>query len=173
LKEKGFREEDPTLIDLNEEIEHIEKRIHNLLHEIPKDPHYFAGIAFVSFQTEQEKREVLDTNTHTSMERFKCFMNNGRLKDFKEEDLTWDGNKLFLDEAPEPNDIDWEFVHSSTTDKIYARIKSNLLTLLFVLVCFLAIKAISDYQDEMNDKSFTLAVLGKVNKFALFKSSVL
>ena len=38
------------------------------------------------------------------------------------DDLTWDGNKLFIEESPEPDDIDWEFIHIETPRKIRARI---------------------------------------------------
>jgi hypothetical protein len=30
-----------------------------------------------------------------------------------EEILNWNGQRLIVEEAPEPNDIDWEFIHCS------------------------------------------------------------
>lgn len=45
-------------------------------------------------------------------------MNDGKLKKVKDSDLTWDDNKLFVEESPEPDDIDWEFIHKSTSMKI-------------------------------------------------------
>jgi len=52
------------------------------------------------------------------------YYSNGKLSNLKEEDLTWDGNKLFIEEAPEPNEVDWNFIHVETSKKIVARIKS-------------------------------------------------
>ena len=75
--------------------------------EITKDPKYFTGIAFISFHTEKEKRLVLAHNSFTFWERIKSFWNNGKLEHINEHDLTWDCNKLFIEESPEPADIDW------------------------------------------------------------------
>lgn len=52
----GFRTDDPVLDDWDNEIEHIEHRIHKIEHNIPKNQkNYFSGTAFISFMTEQEK----------------------------------------------------------------------------------------------------------------------
>lgn len=77
--------------DCNDEIEHIEKRIENFKKKVPKDPaKYFAGIAFISFNTEKDKRLVIDANETTWKERLDSFFNDGKLKDIKEHHLTWD-----------------------------------------------------------------------------------
>ena len=47
---------------VDEEIEKIEVEIHHKEHEIMKDPMKFAGIAFISFQTEDMKELVLEYN---------------------------------------------------------------------------------------------------------------
>ena len=90
LEQHGFRELDPAYQDLTHEIEHLEHRINRLREEIPKDPKYFTGIAFVSFHTEKDKRLVILHNTHTLYERITSYLNNGRLGNITEHDLTWD-----------------------------------------------------------------------------------
>jgi hypothetical protein len=32
--------------------------------------------------------------------------------------LSWNGRKLFISEAPEPNGIDWNNIHAKTKDRI-------------------------------------------------------
>lgn len=68
---------------------------------------------------------MLNHNPHTFWEKVECYYSGGKLNNIKEEDLTWDGNKLFIEEAPEPNEVDWEFIHIETSKKIIARIKSQ------------------------------------------------
>ena len=51
-----------------------------------------------------------------------CYLNDGKLLAPGPDDLTWYGNKLFIDECPDPDDIDWEFIHIETKRKINARI---------------------------------------------------
>ena len=64
-----------TYIDLEQEIEHIEHRIHKFEAKLISNPSYFAGVAFISFNTEAEKREVLKENPYSNWETFKSFFN--------------------------------------------------------------------------------------------------
>jgi len=34
---------------------------------------------------------------------------------------------VYVEQAPEPNEVDWEFIHETTTSRIVARIKCNLM----------------------------------------------
>lgn len=40
--------------------------------------------------------------------------------------LYFNDRHIYIEQAPEPNDIDWEFVHYKTSDRVRARIISNL-----------------------------------------------
>ena len=73
------------------------------------------------------------------MERIECYFNNGMLNNIKPDDLTWDGNKLFIEESPEPNDIDWEFIHISTEKKLKYRFFANCMSMLFMVGCLVLI----------------------------------
>jgi hypothetical protein len=46
------------------------------------------------------------------------YMHKGKLPGLSEDTLAWEGQKLFVEEAPEPNDVDWEFIHCSTAAKL-------------------------------------------------------
>lgn len=106
---------DPLVKDLDEKIEEMEEIIEKLDVNIQHDGTKFSGIAFVSFLTENMKDEVLKNNEHTLSERLIAYMNRGRSDALTYNDLSWLDHKLFLQPAPEPNDVDWEFVHITTT----------------------------------------------------------
>lgn len=81
------------------------------------------------------------------------YYSNGKLNNIKEEDLIWDGNKLFIEEAPEPNEIDWEFIHVETSKKIVARIKSQLSSFVFMAFCFMIIKTVNHIQNILIEQT--------------------
>jgi hypothetical protein len=60
----------------------------------------------------------VDGNPWTTVERLRCYFNDGKLNNMGASVLQWEGKKLFIEEAPEPNDVDWEFIHCSTKDKV-------------------------------------------------------
>ncbi len=51
----GYNPNDPVLVSHDEEIEHFRHKIHHLEESIPENNALFTGVAFVSFNTEQEK----------------------------------------------------------------------------------------------------------------------
>lgn len=59
--------------------------------------------------------------------------------------------KLFLELAPEPNDIDWEFLHVKTSNKIKWRSLSLMISLCFMGGTFLLIYLIQSWVDSLND----------------------
>ncbi|KRX04111.1 hypothetical protein PPERSA_08326 [Pseudocohnilembus persalinus] len=153
--QEAFNQKDPVLKDWDDEIEHIEHRIHKIEHNIPQDQkHYFSGTAFVSFETEQQKDLVLEQNSHSFMEQCRSYLNGGALKGAKITDLMWEKNKLFIEEAPEPDDVDWEFIHIETGRKIKVRIYAWIQTIIFMLLCYLAIFALTKYQGELIEDTF-------------------
>lgn len=79
------------------------------------------------------------------METVRSYFNNGELENITNDDLTWENNKLFVEEAPEPDDVDWEFIHIHTKTKIKARIKAWLLTIGFLIGCYIVIKLLTVY----------------------------
>lgn len=61
------------------------------------------------------KDRVLHDNTHTFKERVYAFFNKGKSLNLVSDDLIFQDQKLFIEAAPEPNDIDWEFLHITTS----------------------------------------------------------
>lgn len=114
IKEANYSFSDRSVKEVDEEIEKVEKRIHHTKEEYVRTNKNFAGIAFISFENEDMKDRVLNDNRHTMTERLCSFVNRGRTPDLTHEDLSWHEQKLFLEPAPEPNDVDWEFIHITT-----------------------------------------------------------
>lgn len=53
----------------DKEIEEIEEKIHHIEGHLEKSNEKFTGIAFVSFETEAMKNNVMEANPFTTMER--------------------------------------------------------------------------------------------------------
>jgi hypothetical protein len=76
-------------------------------------------------------------------------MNNGKSDFLKPTDLSWLDYKLFLFQAPEPNDVDWEFVHVTTSKKLKSRSKSWGISIGFMAACFMIIYCLSRWSDAL------------------------
>jgi hypothetical protein len=94
---------------------------------------------------------VIKENKHSRFERLVSYCNKGKTFGTTHEDLTWNGRKLFIEAAREPNDIDWEFIHVSTREKILCRIRSWIMYIIFEGGVFMAIYAISMFLGWMVD----------------------
>lgn len=62
-----------------------------------------------------------------------------------------DDRHLYISEAPEPNDVDWEFAHVDTNQKVKSRVKSFIEWALLSILSFLVILAISYYQQHKTE----------------------
>ena len=70
----------------------------------------------------------------------------------------------YLKEAPNPSDILWQNLEMTTSQKFWARLTSNLLTLLLVSISFLCILGLKIIQKNMSEslekKKSTVSSLG-------------
>lgn len=64
-------------------------------------------------------------------------------KDISKEYMSFHNETLFVERAPEPNDIIWENLGYSDSFKIKRRFITNLLTLALLGVCFAVICLVS------------------------------
>ena len=60
---------------------------------------------------------------------------------------------MFLEDAPEPNDIDWEFIHVKTHIKIWKRVKAYTMYFVFEFSVFYLIYWISLKLSIMSDEA--------------------
>lgn len=133
----------------------------------------FSGIAFVSFLTEDMKNEVLAYNTFTGWERFKAYTSGGKHSNPYGNELMMGDNKLYCEPAPEPNDVDWEFVHITTGEKIKCRLKAWTISICFMFSCFFMIWGLTNMSEGMSDKVEEQQKAGIVDKFAEFSAAIL
>lgn len=99
------------------------------------------------------KKVVLQHNRHTFLERIKAFFNNGKTNPEEDSnDLILEERKLYCEEAPEPNEVDWEFIHIPTGTKIKARIIAWGISVFFLIGCFFLIWFLSELAEKMNEE---------------------
>jgi hypothetical protein len=126
-----------TVIRLvDKEIQALEHVIHHIERDYLESNKNFVGKAYVSFNTESMKAKVLEHNQHGFFERVVSYFQKGMTPNLNESELQWNGHKLFVAQAPEPNAVDWEFIHVPTLEKYVARGKSWLQTIFTEVVCF-------------------------------------
>ena len=118
-------------------------------------------MAFISFHDSEYRDKIIDANPYTPTERIKNWLYNGKLKRTSDDELYWDENRLFIEPAPEPNDVDWEFIHCTTKEKLIGRAKSYLYNFLFMGSFFMVIFGISKWQGKMIDQAHEAAAEGK------------
>lgn len=108
--------------------------------------------------------EVIRKAHASKSKRFKDFLKGSRLHRqhgyYKEKDefgneilvggegLFFHGFRLQIDEAPEPNDINWESINSTNYDKIVVRTRSGFSTFLLLALGFGVIFLIKYYQSQ-------------------------
>lgn len=158
-----------TTREIDEEIEKLEHTIHAVEEEYQHTNKAFCGIAYVSYDTEEMKDKVLQDNTHTWSERLCAFFNRGKSSSLTHEDLSWHDQKLFIEPAPEPNDIDWEFIHISTSEKLVARLKAFVLYAIFEGFTFYVIYVISMQLAHAVDDAHEEDLKGDISDNTLIK----
>lgn len=85
---------------------------------------------------------ILRYNTTSFQERVKIFFAGG-VSNVKPSDLQWGKQKLLCEQAPEPNEIDWESIHIPTKEKITHRLFLNSLAVLFMVFFFTVVFLLS------------------------------
>jgi hypothetical protein len=96
---------------------------------------------------------VLERNKHTHLDRIEAFLTGGRSNNLKDGGLCWLEHRLLLEKAPEPNDVNWEFIHTSTREKIGWRCKSWSIFLTMMSMCFLIIFLLSFWANKLSEES--------------------
>ncbi|CAD8055184.1 unnamed protein product [Paramecium primaurelia] len=164
IKQSNFNFHHESVKKIDEEIEHLEHQIHKIEEEYETHNTNFSGIAFISFDDESMKQLVLQDNPHTQWERMRSHINRGKLKSLTNNDLQWHGQKLFLEQAPEPNDVDWEFIHITTSEKIFKRVRAWVYYILFESAAFFIIYLISHRLALLGDEAHEEELKGKLDQ---------
>ncbi|EGR32765.1 hypothetical protein IMG5_070910 [Ichthyophthirius multifiliis] len=132
----NFDLKNPKVLEIDVEIHYLHSQLHNLQHNIENDSNKFTGQAIICFQTEQ----------------FNYF--KGGASEKYQDSLYVKDRHLYIQQAPEPAEIDWEYIHSTTKEKIIARTIANLATLLLTIFTFSVIALLSYLQSLMIDHAY-------------------
>lgn len=130
-KQKLIKMNSPSSIKeldiINKEILFNEQEKRNYDINIHKDHLEFCGIAFITFNTVKEKKEIMKKSLLTLFDRIKIFFNkNTELS----RGLIFHEARLIIEQAPEPNEILFNNLHSNVKEKIKIRFITFLLTVL-------------------------------------------
>lgn len=112
---------------VNEEIEKKEFEMRNYDINISNNYPHFCGIALVTFNTVEEKREIIKKSRLTLFDRLRIFFNN---RVHLPRGFLYYNSRLIIEQAPEPNEIQFNNLHSDSKEKFKIRIFTFLLTLL-------------------------------------------
>ncbi|EGR27621.1 hypothetical protein IMG5_192990, partial [Ichthyophthirius multifiliis] len=111
------------------------------------------GIAIISFETEQEKDEVLEKNKINYKQRLLNFFKGGLSKQYSDS-IYYIDRHLYIQQAPEPNDIDWEFINVETSEKVKCRFLSLIKQIILMLSSFSVISLIAYAQAYLIDHAY-------------------
>ncbi|KAL4454285.1 hypothetical protein ABPG74_012242 [Tetrahymena malaccensis] len=153
LRKNGINSNGEELNRVLIEINNINSQILEKKALIPLQPEKFTGQAFVSFSTEQEKDEVLDEHDPGFFTQVLNYLYYGRLQRYNDSQKIGKENMLIV-EAPEPNDIDWDFVHYSHRDRQISKIYSTFLWMLLMLFSFGLILSLKYIQSQQVSKAY-------------------
>ncbi|KRX05372.1 hypothetical protein PPERSA_00673 [Pseudocohnilembus persalinus] len=121
-----------------------------LIREIIRNPEFFSGQAFISFDTEQDKARCIENNPLGFCDQIKYFKNELQkpITDSSRSpnEIYWNDNKLVIQEAWEPQDVNWEGIHTSEKDRFIGKIKGYIIGMGIIILCGAAVLALSVYQ---------------------------
>lgn len=107
----------------------------------------FSGVALISFKTEEMKRMLLKKYHISNFQ--KLLLSCRRYE--KDEGLVFQGQRVFIEEAPEPGDIYWDHLGIKFCERILRRLTGVVLFFLILIVCAAIIYIITAWEDEINN----------------------
>lgn len=118
-----------------------------------------------------EKQLIIESQAVKTYERFQNYFSKRKvIKKEGDNRLFYRNNLLYIDEAPEPNDVNWEFITISTSEKIKRRIIMNLAFILVLVICFIVIWVITYFQSKNLEHYYELKEEGVEGASETFES---
>ena len=118
------------------------------------------------FSTEKER--ILEIQKVSVYERLKAYIRGRSEKRRLSKRLYYDKNLLYIEKAPEPNEINWESFHCTTEHKLKWRLIINSIFVVVLVGCFVIIYVISYFKSLAMDKAvedLTEGRAGAANSF--------
>ena len=145
LPEKiNLAELEQSCLDLKQKLEEYKNQINDEKSITDKT----CGDVFVTFSTQGTTKEIVDRYEFSSLQKYfnyfkQCCCCDKSINDNK---LHFRGELLYVQRAPEPNDVVWENLGFSNFFKFKRRVFTNFATLLVLAICFVLIFGVSYYQ---------------------------
>lgn len=113
----------------------------------------FTGVAFVSFQTELMKQEILKRYTVSSFQRFRNAFPLIANRDFSQ-GLVMKGNqRLYVSQAAEPGDVYWKNLHLSDRERYFRKLCGYAFSGILLYLCALMIYYLLIKQNDLKNES--------------------
>ena len=146
---KGLTEE-----NLDEEINQREAGILDFEESISEGKKgEFTGVAFVSFQTEPMKQEIIRRFKISNFQRFRqtfqCLKSSGNTN----ADLFLNGQRLYVSQASEPTDVHWNNLHLGEKERYFRKVMGYVFSGCLLVLCALWIFYLMIKQNELKNTS--------------------
>ena len=126
-KKRKMVKEKNNIENIDREIMFKEKEMRDYDVNIQKNQLQFCGIAFISFDTQKEKTEIIKKSRLSLFDRIKIFLN----KNFQlSQGFVFHGSRLIIEQAPEPNEIIFNNLSIETKERLKLRAIILFLTAL-------------------------------------------
>jgi len=140
-----------NLVDLQQQCTVLKQAIDEYRNQINDDTNISdktCGDVFVTFASQGNAKKILERYELSSIRKYwnyfrRIFCCDNSANDGK---LQFRGQLLYVQRAPEPNDVIWENLGFSNFFKFKRRLFTNFATLVVLAICFVLIFGISYYQ---------------------------
>lgn len=129
-----------------------EAAISKLSREMADGKGDFSGVAFVSFQTENMKQELLERYEVSAFRRFRNTFKWLAPKTKDSNALYINGQRIYLSQAAEPGDVNWKNLHVPDRERYFRKMAGYFITVVLLVLCGVLVANLLLKQDDLREK---------------------
>lgn len=115
------------------------------------DKGQFVGVAFVSFQTEEMKQELIKRHKISNLMRFRFAFGLFSQK-FIGSGLDLNGKRLYISQASEPSDVYWYNLHVGDKERYIRKLIGYIISACLLFLCALVIFYLLRLQNDLKNE---------------------